>query len=210
MARYFDKAKFGERLAALMEDNNDTTYSLGEYLQLSNSTVSRYLSGDISPKTTTIQAIAEKYRVNPAWLAGAEGAEKYIEGVNYKKIPIIGTIAAGVGILAHENIEGYECAPDNANVDFCLRVKGDSMINARILDGDIVFIRQQPDVENGEIAVVLFSDREEATLKRVYKLDGSIILRAENPNYKEHVYTKKEAKNIRILGKAIFFKSEVK
>lgn len=79
MARYFDKAKFGERLAALMEDNNDTTYSLGEYLQLSNSTVSRYLSGDISPKTTTIQAIAEKYRVNPAWLAGAEGAEKYIK-----------------------------------------------------------------------------------------------------------------------------------
>jgi repressor LexA len=83
------------------------------------------------------------------------------------------------------------------------------MINTRILDGDIVYIRKQPDVNNGEIAAVLI-DNEEATLKRVYKLNGTIILRAENPNYKDIIITKKDSKDVRILGKAVFFKSEVR
>lgn len=210
MGRYFNKELFRERLLELMVDNNDTTYSLGEFLQLSSSTISRYTTGDIEPKTPTIQAVAEKYKVNISWLMGTEGAQKYIEGSQgYKKIPIIGTIAAGIPIFAHENIEGYDYISSSSHADFCLRIKGDSMIGARILDGDLVYIRKQQNVENGEIAAVLI-DGEEATLKRVYKLNGSIILRAENPNYKEMVFTKKDAKEISIIGKAIFFKSEVR
>jgi len=210
MGRYFNKELFGKRLAELMTDNNDTTYSLGEYLHLSNATISRYTTGEIAPKIPTIQAIAEKYRVDPLWLMGIEGVEKYPESNPHpKKIPVVGMVAAGTPILAQENIEGYEYVPEEMNADFCLRVKGDSMIGARIMDGDLVFIRKQPDVENGEIAVVII-DNEEATLKRIYKLNGSIILRAENPAYKDHVFLKKDMKQVSIIGKAIYFRSEVR
>lgn len=209
MGRYFNKDKFSKRLLELMVDNNDTTYSLGEYLHLSNATISRYTTGHMAPKVPTVQAIAEKYGVNPAWLMGTEDAEKY-EGTRMatKKVPIIGTIAAGAPILAQENIEGYEVVPENINVDFCLRVKGDSMVGARILDGDLVYIRKQPTVDNGEIAAVIIDD--EATLKRFYKLNGIAILRAENPKYPDINITKKDMKQVHILGKAIFFRSEVR
>lgn len=210
MGAFFDKDLFRRRLAELMADNNDTTYSLGEYLGLNPATISRYTNGSIEPKMPTIQAIAEKYGVNPKWLMGQDGESKYIDRTRRaKKIPIVGTIACGAPIIAQEYIEGVEYMPENTNVDFCLRVKGDSMIGARILDGDLVYIRQQPDVENGEIAAVLI-DGEEATLKRVYKLNGSVILRAENPNYPDQVFNKKEIKRIKIIGKAIMFKSEVR
>jgi len=210
MGVFFDKDLFRRRLTELMADNNDTTYSLGEYLSLSPATISRYTTGSIEPKMPTIQAIAEKYGVNPKWLMGQDGESKYIDRAERaKKIPIVGTIACGAPIIAQEYIEGIEYIPENTNADFCLRVKGDSMIGARILDGDLVYIRQQPDVENGEIAAVLI-DGEEATLKRVYKLNGSVILRAENPNYPDQAFNKKEIKRIKIIGKAIMFKSEVR
>lgn len=210
IGRYFDKNLFGERLLGLMGDNNDTTYSLGEYLQLSAATISRYTTGDIGPKITTVQAIAEKYGVSPAWLMGTEGAAKFMEGGHKsKKIPIVGTIAAGQPILAQQNIDGYEFVAETMNADFCLRVKGDSMIGARILDGDIVYIRQQPEVENGEIAAVII-DNEEATLKRVYKINGTVVLRSENPNYQDKIFVKKDMKQVSVIGKAICFRSEVK
>ncbi len=210
MGKFFDRELFRQRLAELMADNNDTTYSLGEYLNLNPATISRYTTGSIEPKMPTIQAIAEKYGVNPKWLMGQDGESKYMDRAErVKKIPIVGTIACGAPIIAQEYIEGVEFVPEDMHVDFCLRVKGDSMIGARILEGDLVYIRQQPVVENGEIAAVLI-DGEEATLKRVYRLNGSIILRAENPAYQDRIFNKKEAKAIKIIGKAIMFKSEVR
>lgn len=210
MARtIFDINKFSERLRILMEEHGLNTYTLAEAVYLTPATISRYLNGKMEPKRSSIEVIASYFNVNPAWLMGAD-VDKYLESQNnVKKIPILGTIAAGAPILAEEYIEGYEYVPTDANVDFCLRVKGDSMINARIFDGDIVYIRKQPDVENGEIAAVII-DREEATLKRVYKIGGNVILRAENPKYKDLVFSKKDAKEIKIIGKAVFFKSEVR
>lgn len=208
--KIYDQDKFAERLLQLMAENNDTIYSLAEFLHLSPSAISRYTSASMTPKTLTIEAISTKYRVNPSWLMGSE-VDKYLDlepKKLSKKIPIVGLIAAGLPILAQQNIEGYEYVPSDLSVDFCLRVKGDSMINARILDGDIVFIRQQSDVETGEIAAIMIDG--EATLKRVYKINGCIILRPENPNYPEQVYSKKDMKDVSILGKAIRFQSEVR
>jgi repressor LexA len=211
LGKYFDKEVFGHRLLELMADCNETTYSLGEFLHLSPPTISRYTTGEIAPKIPTIQAMAEHMgNVNPAWLMGTQGAPKYIEGaIRAKKIPIVGTIAAGQPILAQQNIEGYEYVDEDLKADFCLRVKGDSMTGARIIDGDLVYIRQQSDIENGEIAAVII-DNEEATLKRIYKLNGTVILRAENPNYQDKIFSKKDMKNVRILGKAVMFRSEVR
>ena len=206
MGKFFNKEVFAERLVSLMEENSDNTYTLGEYLHLSPPTISRYCSADMSPKLTTIEIITRKYGVNPAWLMGTEGQPKYLIGdIPPKKIPILGIIAAGQPILALENIIGYEYIPSDSKADFCLKVKGDSMINAKINDGDIVFIRQQADVENGEIAAVMI-DGEEATLKRVFKYPGAIALRPENTNYNELVFDKKSFKSVNIIGKCVAVK----
>lgn len=125
-----------------------------------------------------------------------------------RSIPIIGTIACGDPINATENVDGYVSVPTTIDADFALRCKGDSMVGARILDGDIVFIRQQPDVENGEIAAVLIDG--EATLKRVHKQNGSLVLYPENSAYAPIVLVGAELENVRILGKAVSFISNVR
>lgn len=210
MNKVYNQKIFANRLGELMKENSDTVYTIAEYLHLSASTISRYLNCEINPKITAIESLSIKYGVNPAWLMGGN-IEKYYDLGKYKnkKIPIYGAIAAGKPVLADEHIEGYEHVEYNADLDFCLRVKGDSMINACIYDGDMVFIRKQSTVENGEIAAIII-DEEKVTLKRVYKVKGAIILRPENPQYEDFVFAEKDMKSVRILGKAIYFKSEVK
>lgn len=122
-----------------------------------------------------------------------------------ESIPLLGEIACGRPILAEENITEYIQFPSSLGADFCLRCRGDSMIDARIYDGDIVFIRQQPTVENGEIAAVLIG--EETTLKRVYHNGNTLMLMPANPAYEPMVFTGQELSEIRILGKAISYLS---
>lgn len=124
-----------------------------------------------------------------------------------KKVPLVGSIACGAPILAAENIEGEVDIPENINADFALRCKGDSMINARIFDGDIVYIKQQDTVDNGQIAAVLIED--EATLKRVRLYPDHISLEPENPMYKPMVFWEEEMNAVRIIGKAVAFTSPV-
>lgn len=113
----------------------------------------------------------------------------------------LGKVACGEPIFADEQKETYVDLESDVRADFVLEAKGDSMINARIYDGDIVFIREQPDVQDGEIAVIIIDD--ETTLKRVYKYDDHISLCAENPKYKPIIVKANEGKTVRIIGKAI-------
>ena len=132
---------------------------------------------------------------------------------NGRTVPLIGTIACGTPILANENVEMDIPLPDNIMADFCLQCKGDSMINARIFDGDVVFIRQQPTVENGQIAAVLIDDTAdvaEATLKRVYIYEDKIMLVAENAQYPPMSFDKEQMNSVRIIGKAVAFLSGIK
>lgn len=122
-------------------------------------------------------------------------------------VPIIGEIACGVPILAEENIEEYVDLPEHIRADFALRCKGDSMTGARINDGDIVYIRQQPTVANGEIAAVRIEN--EATLKRVYRNGGTVILQPENPAYSPMAFTGDALNDVAILGKAVAFTSKI-
>jgi len=121
---------------------------------------------------------------------------------NIAEVPIVGRIAAGLPILAQENLEGT-LAVDKSIIKnpqdvFALRVKGDSMINAGILDGDIVLVHQQPGANQGEIVVALVDD--EATVKRFYKENDKIRLQPENENMPPIIVDPKD-KNIQILGK---------
>ena len=141
-----------------------------------------------------------------------EDSLPYIDNVipipKMAKIPLLGNIACGDPITAEENLDGFVSAPEEISADFALRCKGDSMIGARILDGDIVLIRQQPDVEDGEIAAVLIDN--EATLKRVHKKAGCLILNPANPAYEPIVITGEELNDVRIIGKAVYFISAIK
>lgn len=135
---------------------------------------------------------------------------KNILPITIKKVPLLGIISCGEPIFCNEEHESYMVVGTDIEADFCLKAKGDSMINARIMDGDIVFIRQQPFVDNGDIAAVLIDN--EVTLKRVYyyKDDNMMSLNPENPLYKPFIYTGEELNHIKILGKAIAFQSDIK
>ena len=158
-------------------------------------------------KRDTLKKLSEIFNVPPSSFI-AEDYMNYDNVISFPKmnrIPLVGTIACGTPILATENIDGQVTVPEDINADFALRCKGDSMIDARINNGDIVYIRQQPTVENGEIAAVLIDD--EATLKRVYISDNTITLVACNSKYQPFVYTGVQLDQIRILGKAVGFTS---
>ena len=101
----------------------------------------------------------------------------------------------------------FQRRADGTQADFALRVSGDSMVGARIHDGDIVFIRQQDDVDDGQIAAVIIDDS--ATLKRVYHIPGGLQLLSENPKYPPMIFTYPGCGAIRIIGRAVAFQSSL-
>lgn len=220
-----DLKVFANRLTSLIENSEETTYSLADKLSLTPATISRYTNGLMKPKVPTIKSIAQIFNVDDAWLMGYDVPMKKdtnksfnifsIKGVlplpRTNKKPRLGAIACGEPILAEENIEDYDDVPDDIKCDFTLLCEGDSMVNARIFDGDIVYIREQPQVENGEIAACLVDGEFEtkATLKRFYKYDDKIILQAENPAYPPFVYVSEEMNRVRVIGKAVGFTSRL-
>lgn len=153
-----------------------------------------------------IKIIADALRTTPDYIMGWG---KYGRPIEVQRVPLIGSIACGKPIIADEQFECYVEVGSQIHCDFCLRARGDSMINARIFDGDIVFIRQQTIVDNGEIAAVIVND-EEATLKRIFDYADRIVLQAENPAYEPLVFVGEEKDHVHILGKAVAFQSDVK
>lgn len=150
-----------------------------------------------------MKLIAEALGVSPSFVMGWDVPDR-----NEYKLPLLGTIACGSPTFAEENFEGYITLPEPVKADFALRAKGDSMVGARIFDGDIVFIRRQPDVEDGEIAAVRIGD--ETTLKRIKHYPNRLILIPCNPIYQEIIFRDEELQNVTILGKAVWFLSEVR
>ena len=217
---------FNERLKQAMKLKNMTQSELCEKTGIPKSAMSQYVSGAFTPKQERTYLIAKALNVNESWLLGYDDIsmdreperdrlsalmQKYdnIKPIKLKRFPMLGEIACGKPIFADEDREHYIMADMDIDADFCLTAKGDSMINARIYNGDIVFIKEMPIVENGDIAAVIIED--EATLKRVYYYpdDNMLQLVAENPKYKPLVYQGPELDTIRILGRAVYFMSAV-
>ena len=186
-----------------------TLEEVGNAVGVAKSTVKKWEDGYISNmRRDKISKLAQVLDLNPVSLiTGVESSDNITPLPNMYSIPLLGTIACGEPITAAENIEDYVSAPEHIKADFALRCQGDSMIDARILDGDIVYIHQQPSVENGEIAAVLIGD--EATLKRVYISADTVTLMPANQKYSPLVYSGEEINEIRILGKAVAFTSAV-
>lgn len=194
-----------------------TMLEVARKVGVSEATVSRWESGDIANmRRDKIALLAEALQVNPSYIMGWESESndlqdysKYgIKPIHKKKFKLLGQIACGEPIYCNEEYETYIEASDDIDADFCLRAKGDSMINARIFSDDVVFIKSMPEVTNGEIAAVVIND--EITLKRVYVKEESIVLHAENPLYNDIIIEREDMNNVHILGKAVAFMSLVK
>ena len=192
-------------LKELRKKRGITLEELARRVGTSKQTIHRYENGVISNiPPEKVVALADALSCAPGDLMGLSD-----DAPSVKRLPLLGRIACGAPIFAEEMRDGYILADSGSEADFCLRAHGDSMIGARIFDGDIVFIRSQSAVDNGEIAAVIIND--EATLKRVYFYpeEGKLILSPENPRYAPLVYVKDELNSIKILGKAIAFQSTV-
>lgn len=212
------RQKLGANIKKFRERDNFTQILFAEEIskklgkKINPMMVSHWENGLYSPNMITLKAICDIFNVSLNEMYGEYEAFS-IEGVlpiKTKKFRLLGDIACGDPIQANEEVELYIDANAEIKADFVLHAKGDSMINARIFDGDYVFIRQQDMVENGEIAAVLIDNA--VTLKRVffYPEQEKIILQAENPNYAPLSYSRNEIDEIRILGKAIAFQSIVR
>lgn len=200
----------GDYIKKLRIENNYSQEELGSMLGVQRAAVQKWECGTVKNlKRETIKKLSEIFNVPPSSFIDTEymSYNNIIPMPKMNRIPILGTIACGTPILAAENLEGETAIPEDINADFALRCKGDSMIDARIQNGDIVYIRQQPTVENGEIAAVLID--EEATLKRVYISGNTLTLVACNSKYQPLVYTGEQLNQIHILGKAVGFTSTI-
>ena len=189
-------------------------------IKIGSNDLSQYVTGKVLPGQTKLFILGKALNVNEAWLMGFDvdparadnKALDIVEGVikciQTKKFPMLGEIACGEPITANQEYETFVEANESINADFCLTAKGDSMINARIFDGDVVFIKEQPTVNNGEIAAVVIEN--EVTLKRVYFYDNRLELRPENPTYPVLNYEGERLDVIRILGRAVAFQSYIR
>ena len=198
------------RLKALRTERGLSLEELAKRVGTSRQTIHRYENGTISNiPPEKVERLAQALGTSPSMLMGWQADFDNIMPISMKRLPMLGSIACGEPIYAEEEHEGYVALGRKLDADFCLIAKGDSMTGARINDGDVVFIRSQSTLDNGEIGVVIIND--EATLKRVYYYpeEEKLILVAENPRYAPFVYVGKELERIKILGKAVAFQSRI-
>ena len=203
-------AQLSDMLTYLRKRKGLSQQELANTLKISRSAIGMYETGKREPDLETLEVFADFYNVDMNTLTGKAPVKKQTNKLpdtavpvafsHLKRIPILGRIAAGAPIYAEENIEGYTFTDFNGGAEyFALRVRGDSMNAVRIYDGDLVIVRKQDIVENGEIAAVLIE--QEATLKR-FSRSGDIVTlmpQSTNPEHKPLVYNLKDT-SVKILG----------
>ena len=202
---------FSIRFKQCLKEKNIKQAELARSTKITPSSISDWSKGKYVPKRDKLLAIAEYLSVNPDWLVGDcdnmfveehitsssdEDSDEYID--NTSKLPILGTIFAGDGVYIEEEYDEHIFIDQGMGADFALRVKGDSMIEAGIFDGDLVFIRQQSSVRNGKIAAVRLTEWNEASLKKIFVKNDNVILYPCNPDYEPIV-----TRNVEIIGECV-------
>lgn len=191
------------RIAELMRQQDLSFAELSEKCGVPASTLHRYVSGTTDKMDLgKLKRIAKALSVPPTYLLGWEEPE--IETIPVKRIPILGRISAGLPLYAEEHIEGHTWTDLNGgNEYFALRVQGDSMNAANINEGDLLVVRKQDYVDNGDIAVVTV-DGDDATVKRLYREGNTVTLmpQSTNPIHAPQIYDIRKTK-IRVMGKVL-------
>ena len=210
-----NKKVFAKNLQKYMDLFNLTRKDLSININVPYSTISDWLNAKKYPRIDKIELLSHIFSIEKSDLIENKSSVSLPSDTflpNFKKIPLLGYTAAGKPIISEESFDGYIDVEDKYNIDFCLRVKGESMIDAGINDGDIVFIHSQPTVENGQIAVVRING-DEVTLKRFYKIQNGVMLQSENPgkiNYPPMIFTENDIDSFFILGLAVLKQSEIR
>lgn len=207
---------FSNNLRRLIDVSGKTQKDVADAIGVSQQIMNVWARGKAIPRMGKIQRLADYFGVEKSDLIDEkpEGPStpsySNIFPLQRKRIPLLGEIACGEPIFCNEGRESYVEAGTDVRADFCLKARGDSMIGARILDGDVVFIQRDVELVSGQIYAVAIDD--EATLKRVYYDEATQELRllAENPKYPTMVYTGEKLDHVHILGKAIAFQSDVR
>jgi repressor LexA len=192
--------KFTDKLDKLMDERSLSRMGVAKGSGVPYTTiVNFYEKGTDNIKLSTLRKLADFFNVSLDYLVDDEEETRKLPSMELVSLPVVGRISCGNGIVALQDIEGYEPTPKewlNGGEYFYLRAKGDSMIGARINDGDLLLIRKQADVEDGEIAAVVIND--EAVLKRAYKQNGTLVLQSENPKYPPIIVNDG---NVQVVGK---------
>jgi repressor LexA len=185
-----------EKIKSMMQKQGYTQNRLAKKAQISQSGLSSILSGVSNPSAATLNAIARALDCTVAELLG----ETVISAIPISRaaVPIVGEIACGTPITAEQNVTGYADLPDGVKADFALICKGDSM-SPTFIDGDIVLIRQQPEVEPGQIAAVGVGS--EALLKHLYPQENGVLCVSDNPKYPPQFFPAGEG--ITVYGLAV-------
>lgn len=200
--------KVGARLKQAREFNNITLEEAGKKVDVHKSTVLRWENGETEKiKLPIIETLAKYYNVNPVWLMGYDVPMESIPIKNIEKIkiPVLGTVKAGYDYLVQENIIGYESIDNASDPEnyYALQITGDSM-EPLFSDGDIAIVHKQDDFDSGNTCIVLVNG-DEATVKKVVRMDDGIDLIAMNPYYPVRHFTKNEIEKIpvKIIGKVV-------
>lgn len=211
-----NKAIMAENIKYYMDLNNKSRNDMCEALGFKYSTFTDWVNGKKYPRIDKIEMIANYFGIKKSDLVEKrdkslpEGAIPYVPEPMVN-VPLVGSVNCGTPLFAEDNIEGYIPTPESdlqtGETYFWLRAKGDSMINAGIHHGDLLLIRQQADVDNGDIAVVAVNG-DEATLKRVKKQENALILQPENPACEPKIFVGKDMENIHIRGRLMQLRKE--
>lgn len=197
---------FKNNLKAYRELRKLSQTKLADMIGVSRSLISMYESGERKPSFEVLEAIADTLNASFNDLMGVDEAE-YRYGINKyrvrRQVPRLGRIPCGEPNGMDENIEGFDDLPDGITADYTLLCEGDSMINAQILDGDVVYIAQQETVDNGEIAAVWYDGA--TTLKRFYKNGDTVTLMPENPRFAPIFISGADLSRLKVLGRAVGF-----
>ena len=201
----------GSRIRHLRKQQKLTQEQLAQKTgYTSRSSINKIEKGLVDLPQSKISEIAEALETTPAYLMGWEENDDFAllqlfaaRPVKTKRLPMLGNVACGEPIFTNEEYDSFVDADEDLHADFCLKAQGDSMINARIFDGDTLFVRSQPSVDNGEIAVILIDD--DATVKRVFydRENNVLTLMPENPTHRPMRYTGETLDHIKILGKVV-------
>lgn len=206
MNDYEIKNNISKNLKKYMEEKDINNKELAKILNVSESTVGKWLLKKSVPRMGLIEKISNYFNIEKSDLIEDKTDLSNIPGIKIIKkfvtVPMLGEIACGEPIFCNENYDSiFQIDEDLGRPDFCLTARGDSMIDAGIDDGDIVFFKNTAVVENGKIAAVIIDNT--TTLKRFFKNNHEIILQPENKTYSPIIIREDDGQEVRVLGEMI-------
>ena len=197
---------FAKNLRYYMDLNRISQNELSRELNVSPTSVNNWCKGYKMPRMDKIDKLCRFFHINRSDLMNDHSSEPDVTGITNlltpasRPIPILGDICAGEGTWCEENFEGHFFIDSSVKADFCVRVRGDSMIDAGIFNGDLAFIKKTYDYTNGKIYAVRINSDCEAVLKKVFWQEDTIILNPCNADY-EPIVT--DAEGMTVIGECI-------